>query len=84
MGWATPRVDGSRPGWAPPVQPDDPSWLTTLHPLTGVQAARHVGGINALFCDGHVKWLRPEAAYERRRRSRDGELVAWRYTIHLD
>jgi len=39
--------------------PKDWTWA---HPY-GCLTSRHSGGGNIAFCDGHVRWSRPEAAY---------------------
>jgi len=43
----------------PPELPKDWTWA---HPY-GCLTSRHSGGGNIAFCDGHVRWSRPEAAY---------------------
>jgi prepilin-type N-terminal cleavage/methylation domain-containing protein/prepilin-type processing-associated H-X9-DG protein len=44
----------------PPEMPKDWTWA---HPF-GCLASRHSGGGNIAFCDGHVRYSRPDAAYK--------------------
>jgi prepilin-type N-terminal cleavage/methylation domain-containing protein/prepilin-type processing-associated H-X9-DG protein len=44
----------------PPEMPKDWTWA---HPF-GCLTSRHSGGGNIAFCDGHVRWNRPEAGYK--------------------
>jgi prepilin-type N-terminal cleavage/methylation domain-containing protein len=57
--------DGRRPDehlnvWRD-AMPFDPS-LADLNPRNGRGTTRHSGGSNHIYSDGHVKWLRPDAA----------------------
>jgi prepilin-type processing-associated H-X9-DG protein len=68
--------DGRRPDehlntWRD-VLPFDPG-LPDLSPQNGRGTTRHSGGSNHLYVDGHVKWLRPEAAAARQQ----GSPEAW-------
>jgi prepilin-type N-terminal cleavage/methylation domain-containing protein/prepilin-type processing-associated H-X9-DG protein len=44
----------------PPEMPKDWTWA---HPY-GCLTSRHSGGGNIAFCDGHVRWSKPENAYK--------------------
>ena len=46
-------------GDAPSLKYNGDIWDTTGK-TEGKGGRRHLGGMNFLFCDGHVKWLKPE------------------------
>ena len=46
-------------GNAPTLKYDGEIWDTT-EKTNGKGGRRHMDGMNFLFCDGHVKWLKPE------------------------
>ncbi len=67
--------DGRRPdehvnAWRD-AMPFDPR-LPDHDPKNGRGTNRHSGGSNHIFADGHVKWLRPEAAVARQHGSPEG------------
>jgi len=51
--------------------------------VSGVAPARHNGGINAIYCDGHAKWQTVNAMLEKKMGA-DGVYRVYQWTIDLE
>ena len=55
------------PEWGLHFLPDDFAWVRMiLVDIMGGTTEAHTDGSNLLYCDGHVKWIRPETIVDRR------------------